>query len=79
MPVDETKDRVVIHDLEAEIAEIEAAEPPTLFLPDIDRKVVHTTYVDNLIELPENNYAFYAIFYITALQYAVRCFLFCPG
>lgn len=39
MPVDETKDRIVIHDLAAEIAEIEAAEPKTLFLPDIDRKV----------------------------------------
>ena len=39
MPVDETKDRIVIYDLEAEIAEIEAAEPPTLFLPDIDKKV----------------------------------------
>ena len=39
MPVDETKDRIFIHDLAAEIAEIEAAEPKTLFLPDIDRKV----------------------------------------
>lgn len=39
MPVDETKDRIIIHDLAAEIAEIEAAEPKTLFLPDIDRKV----------------------------------------
>ena len=39
MPVDETKDRIVIHDLAAEIAEIEAAEPRTLFLPDIDKKV----------------------------------------
>ena len=39
MPVDETKDRIVIHDLEAEIAEIEAAEPRTMFLPDIDKKV----------------------------------------
>jgi hypothetical protein len=39
MPIDETKDRIVIHDLAAEIAEIEAAEPKTMFLPDIDRKV----------------------------------------
>lgn len=39
MSVDETKDRVFIHDLDAEIAEIEAAEPKTLFLPDIDKKV----------------------------------------
>jgi hypothetical protein len=39
MPVDETKDRIVIHDLDAEIAEIEATEPKTLFLPDIDKKV----------------------------------------
>lgn len=39
MPVDETKDRIIIHDLEAEIAEIEAAEPKTMFLPDIDKKV----------------------------------------
>lgn len=39
MPVDETPDRVVIHDLDAEIREIEAAESQTLFLPDIDKKV----------------------------------------
>jgi hypothetical protein len=39
MPVDETKDRIFIHDLDAEIAEIEAAEPKTMFLPDIDKKV----------------------------------------
>jgi hypothetical protein len=39
MPVDETSDRIVIHDLEAEIAQIEAEEPTTIFLPDIDKKV----------------------------------------
>ena len=38
MHVDETKDRVVIHDLEAEIAEIERHEPRALLLPDIDKK-----------------------------------------
>ena len=39
MAVDESKDRIYIHDLDAEIAEIEANEPQTIFLPDIDKKV----------------------------------------
>jgi len=39
MDVDEAKDRVVIHDLDAELAEIEATEPKTMFIPDIDKKV----------------------------------------
>lgn len=42
MPVDDTPNRIVIHDLSAEIAAIEAEETAaaaTMFLPDIDRKV----------------------------------------
>lgn len=39
MPLDDTKDKVYIHDLESEIAQIEAEEPKCLFLPDIDRKI----------------------------------------
>lgn len=39
MPLDDTKDKVYIHDLESEIAQIEAEEPKGLFLPDIDRKI----------------------------------------
>ncbi len=39
MPLDDTKDKVYIYDLESEIAQIEAEEPKTLFLPDIDRKI----------------------------------------
>ena len=39
MPLDDTKDKVYIHDLESEIAQIEAEEPKSLFLPDIDRKI----------------------------------------
>ena len=39
MSVDETKDKIVIHDLAAEIAAIEAAESRPMFLPDIDKKV----------------------------------------
>ena len=39
MSVDDSKDRIYIHDLDAEIAEIEANELQTLFLPDIDKKV----------------------------------------
>lgn len=42
MPVDDTPHRIVIHDLDAEIAQIEAdelAEKQTVFLPDIDKKV----------------------------------------
>lgn len=39
MPVDETPSKVYIHDLAAEIAQIEADEPKDMFLLDIDRKV----------------------------------------
>ena len=44
MPVDETPDRIVIYDLDAEIAAIEEAEAhsaaaATVFLPEIDKKV----------------------------------------
>jgi len=41
MAVDETSHRIVINDLNAEIAAIEAEEPTndTLFLPDIDKKI----------------------------------------
>lgn len=39
MHVDETKDKVFIHDLDAEVAEIEAveAQPQLIFIPDIER------------------------------------------
>lgn len=39
MPVDETPSKVYIHDLAAEIAQIEAEEPKDMFLLDIDKKV----------------------------------------
>jgi hypothetical protein len=42
MPIDETPHRVIISDLNAEIAQIEADEAATtstVFLPDIDKKV----------------------------------------
>lgn len=39
MYLDDTKDKVYIHDLESEIAQIEAEEPRGIFLPDIDRKI----------------------------------------
>ncbi|RVX74646.1 hypothetical protein B0A52_01773 [Exophiala mesophila] len=42
MPIDDTPHRIVIHDLDAEIALIEAeelAQKQTVFLPDIDKKV----------------------------------------
>ncbi len=39
MPLDDTKDKVYIYDLESEIAQIEAEEPKGLLLPDIDRKI----------------------------------------
>ena len=38
MTVDETKERVVIHDLDSEIADIEADEPKQFLLPEIDKK-----------------------------------------
>jgi hypothetical protein len=39
MYLDDTKDKVYIHDLESEIAQIEAAEPKGIFLAEIDRKI----------------------------------------
>lgn len=41
MAVDETKDRVYVHDLDAELAEIETPddERPLIFLPDIEQKL----------------------------------------
>jgi hypothetical protein len=39
MPVDETPSKVYIHDLAAEIAQIEAEEPKDMFLLDIDKRV----------------------------------------
>lgn len=39
MPVDETPSKVYIHDLAAEIAQIEAEEPKDMYLLDIDKKV----------------------------------------
>lgn len=41
MHVDDTKDRVYIHDLDAELAEIESdtGEQKLVFLPDIERKL----------------------------------------
>lgn len=39
MQVDDTKDRVYIHDLAAEIAGLESDEETPLFLPDIEKKL----------------------------------------
>lgn len=39
MYIDDTRDKVYIHDLASEIAQIEADEPNALYLPDIDRKI----------------------------------------
>jgi len=39
MYVDETKDKIYIHDLASEIAEIEANEPQSFFLPEFDKKI----------------------------------------
>ena len=39
MYLDDTRDKVYIHDLESEIAQIEAEEPRGIFLPDIERKI----------------------------------------
>jgi hypothetical protein len=39
MPVDETPSKIYIHDLAAEIAQIEAEEPKDFFLADVDKKV----------------------------------------
>jgi hypothetical protein len=39
MQVDETRDRVYIHDLDAELADIESEEEKLVFLPDIDKHV----------------------------------------
>ncbi|KAL9103229.1 MAG: hypothetical protein Q9163_001716 [Psora crenata] len=39
MLVDDTKDRIYIHNLDEEIAEIENAEDKPIFLPDIEKKL----------------------------------------
>lgn len=39
MLLEDTKDILYIHDLESEIAQIEAEEPQGMFLPDIDKKI----------------------------------------
>lgn len=39
MYVDDTKDKIYIHDLDSEIARIEDEEPKGIFLADIDRKI----------------------------------------
>ncbi|KAF2164068.1 hypothetical protein M409DRAFT_56790 [Zasmidium cellare ATCC 36951] len=39
MQVDDTRDRVYIHDLDEELADIESDEEKLIFLPDIDKKL----------------------------------------
>ena len=39
MPVDETKDRIYIHDLESELADIDGEESGVAFLPEIEKKL----------------------------------------
>jgi hypothetical protein len=39
MQVDETGDRIFIHDLDAELADIESDEEKLIFLPDIEKKL----------------------------------------
>ncbi|KAL9110028.1 MAG: hypothetical protein Q9227_005367 [Pyrenula ochraceoflavens] len=39
MPLDDTKDRIYIHDLESELAEIEEEESNVAFLPEIEKKL----------------------------------------
>ncbi len=53
MPLDDTKDKIYIYDLESEIAQIEAEEPKSLFLPDIDRKI--SAIPQHLLQSPTNS------------------------
>lgn len=39
MSVDETKDRIYIHDLDSELAELEEQEPEIAYLPEIEKKL----------------------------------------
>ena len=39
MHLDDTKDRVYIHDLDAELSDIDSAEEKLVFLPDIEKKL----------------------------------------
>lgn len=39
MQIDSTKDRVYIHNLDDELADIEAEEPKLIFLPDIEQQL----------------------------------------
>lgn len=40
MPIDDTKDRVYIHDLDEELADIESDEEKLVFLPDIEKHLM---------------------------------------
>lgn len=53
MPLDDTKDKVYIHDLESEIAQIEAEDRTGIFLPDIDRKI--SAIPQQLLQSRSNN------------------------
>ena len=39
MPVDESRDRVYIHNLDEEIADVESEDEKLIFLPDIEKKL----------------------------------------
>lgn len=39
MQIDDTRDRVYVHDLDAELADIESDEEKLIFLPDIEQKL----------------------------------------
>lgn len=39
MPVDDTKDRIYIHDIDSELAELEEQQPEIAFIPEIEKKL----------------------------------------
>lgn len=53
MPLDDTKDTIYIHDLESEIAQIEAEEPKGTFLSDFDKKI--SAIPERLLQNQSNN------------------------
>jgi hypothetical protein len=53
MFLDDTKDKIYIHDLASEIAQIEAEEPRGIFLPDIEKKI--SAIPQRLLQNQSNN------------------------
>lgn len=64
MFVDDTKDRIYVHDLESEIAEIEDNENPIIFIPELDKKITSippSVLGGGAIASPDNQMVLYKV------------------